>query len=392
MTVGLVIVLLMMGVLLYAWVIYPLAMRARPRPPGPVPSGTDLPAVAVVLSAHNEESVIERRLENLAALDYPSDKLRVYVGVDGGTDATARMAGDWALTHAGVRVLVTAQNRGKAAMLKDLVELGAEPVLALTDANTLFDRDAVRRLVAVLDDPHVGGVCGRLVFRRACEAGTGETSYWDWETDLKQKESDLDSCLGANGAIYAVRRDLFWRDLPANTIIDDFVIGMKVREQGRRFVYEPAARASEDLPATVKDEWRRRVRIGAGAFQALALCRRCLSPGFGRFAWAFWSHKVLRWFTPHLLLLLSVVSFMLLCGGSGWTGGRFHAWPAALVTLMLGAGVAGRLCRESSSRLVRPFVLAHYFLVMQAALFVGFLRFCRGNLSGTWQRTERRGE
>ena len=105
-----------------------------------------------------------------------------------------------------------------------------------------------------------------------------------------------------------IRTGLFWAEIPDNTIIDDFVIGMKVREQGYRMVYAPTAVAREELPETLDDEWRRRIRIGAGDYQALVLCRKCLLPRYGKFAWMFWSHKVARWFTPHLLLLLTISS------------------------------------------------------------------------------------
>src|SRR6185503_6079299 len=110
---------------------------------------------------------------------------------------------------------------------------------------------------------------------------TDESVYWKFETWLKTRESELDSCLGANGAIYAIRARLFWASIPPNTIIDDFVIGMKVREQGYRMLYEPRAIALEELPPEVAHEWKRRVRIGAGDYQAIRLCRACLSPSFG---------------------------------------------------------------------------------------------------------------
>jgi cellulose synthase/poly-beta-1,6-N-acetylglucosamine synthase-like glycosyltransferase len=265
--------------------------------------------------------------------------------------------------------------------------------LVFTDANTVFRRDAVRVLVGRLADPGVGGVCGRLVLKPTAPGTIREAAYWEGENRLKALESDVDSCLGANGGIYAVRPELFWAALPENTIADDFVVGMKVREQGSRTVYEGSAVAWEDLPPTVGHEWGRRVRIGAGAFQALGLCRRCLLPRYGAFAWMFWSHKVLRWFTPHLLLVFGGLAVAALAG-RGAAGSPLvrtvSLIPAALVLLAAATAGLGALLGSARNRAARPFQMAAYFAAMQAALFAGFLRFCRGNLSGAWERTERR--
>ena len=407
--------IVVMGALVYAWIIYPalvllLGRRTKGREQWAVGRGLgeDLPGVAILLSAHNEESVILKRLENLAALDYPADHIQVFVGVDGGTDRTAGIALEWAQSNPNVHVIVSPKNHGKTAMLKKLVEsreLRVESpkskvqsrkskvesresevsLLVFTDANTFFAPDALRHLVSSFGDPEIGGACGRLIFLDDAGTETRENLYWRVETLLKMAESRLDSCLGANGAIYAIRSELFWSEIPDSTIIDDFVIGMKVREQGFRMVYEPQAMAYEQTPALISDEWRRRVRIGAGAFQALAHCRVCLSPRYGQFALFFWSHKILRWFTPHLMILLVVVATAILVFGTG------SVVMVAAGILAAGAGfvllaVMGRLIGPSSR--LKAF---EYFLSMQAALFAGFLRYCRGGLKGSWERTERGG-
>jgi cellulose synthase/poly-beta-1,6-N-acetylglucosamine synthase-like glycosyltransferase len=355
--------------------------------------------------------VIRQRLENLEALHYPADRIRIFVGVDGGEDRTAEITQAWAQTHPRGHVFVSEKNHGKTAMLKRLVDAGSgrreagsgreeedadsasasrlplapcrSPLLVFTDANTMFGRDAVKWLVAPFVDPMIGGVCGRLIFQDDDGAETRENLYWRAETFLKTAESRLDSCLGANGAIYAIRRELFWADIPGNTIIDDFVIGMKVRERGFRMLYESRATAVEQTPARIADEWRRRVRIGAGAFQALTLCRACLSPRYGRFALFFWSHKVLRWVTPHLLLLLAAATILGLLYGSG--SGVF----SAAVVLAAGAAFAGLAVLGRLMGPLSRLKAFDYFLSMQVALFMGFVRYCRGGMKGTWKRTER---
>jgi cellulose synthase/poly-beta-1,6-N-acetylglucosamine synthase-like glycosyltransferase len=400
------IVLLACGSLVvYTWIFYPafvcgLYQRHVSRQPRRAPCRDPeaaLPSVTILFSAHNEEKVIGERLENLLSLSYPRDRTTIFVGVDGCDDQTERIVREFAGAHGNIRVFVATRRRGKIGMLKDMVEQAAGEILVFTDANTMFAPEAVRIMTAHFADPCVGGVCGRLVLKSVAGGQTAESNYWTWESLLKERESRMASCLGANGAIYAIRRQLFWRDIPPNTIIDDFVVGLKVCEQGYRLVYEPEAIALEDLPATLEDEWHRRVRIGAGDFQALWLCRRCLLPRQGKLAFFLLSHKVLRWFTPHLLLVALGTSLYLV-GRELW--GAAAPRPAAfggllgvlgLVVAVAFAGLAliGRALRRSDSRLGASLHFFDYFMTMQAALFCGFLRFCRGNLSGVWRRTRR---
>ena len=273
-------------------------------------------------------------------------------------------------------------------------EAGPE-IFVFTDANTVFRPDALEKLLAHFADPAVGGVCGRLVLMS--KGASSEGTYWNWESGLKEKESLVDSCLGANGAIYAIRSGLFWSDMPDNTVIDDFVAGMKVRERGYKMVFEPEAFAEEEMPAHAY-EWKRRVRIGAGDYQALTLCRKCLSPKYGRFAWMFWSHKVLRWFTPHMLLVILAIALWHVCKPRPpwfervqWLMVRQaldYTIVAAAGILLLCAAV-GRLGGRSARKRLRLCALSDHFVTMQAALFTGFLSYCRGGLPGYWTRTPR---
>jgi cellulose synthase/poly-beta-1,6-N-acetylglucosamine synthase-like glycosyltransferase len=344
-----------------------------------------LPAVAILLSAHNEEKHIGARIKNLLELEYPENKITVRIGVDGSSDRTADIARQWASKHLDIRIYEVPERRGKIATLKDLISGSKEDILILTDANTVFKTDALQKLVSHFVDPCIACVCGRLQL-----LGEGEEKvYWRMETHLKMMESSLDSCLGANGAIYAIRRDLFWKDIPDNTIVDDFVIAMKVREQGLRVVYEHEAVGQEYLPS-LTDEWGRRKRIGAGDYQALSLCKKSLLPKYGKFAWMFWSHKVLRWFTPHIFLLLFIFSFTSLYI-SLLRESLCFLTPALLSAILLCA-LTGRFLRNTQSAkktFLSPLRLCDHFFTMQTALFLGFFRFCRGNLRGYWERTSR---
>ncbi|MBM4028638.1 MAG: glycosyltransferase family 2 protein [Planctomycetes bacterium] len=383
------------ALLAYAWVAYPVILRllagAARSKVDPQP-GPRLKA-AVIVSAYNEEAHIRERIRNLRDVDWPSDSLTVWIGVDGASDRTGTEAEAEAGGDARVRVRQFEKNRGKVAVLKDLVrECAASEspdILVFTDANTVFERGALKRLLAPFADCSVGGVCGRLSLVRGGLAETHEGTYWDWEARLKDLESRLDSCLGANGAIYAMRAGLFWRDIPDNTIVDDFVLGMKVRETGARMVFEPDAVAYEEMPATVGDEWTRRVRIGAGDYQALWLCRRALLPRYGVFAWMFMSHKFLRWFTPHLMLLATASAAVHALKGADGSGLAVAVlWLSGMAVLALLAAVS-RLTVRLGLRLPGLLERAAYFFTIQAALAAGFLRFCGGDLRGSWRRTSR---
>jgi len=390
-------------VLVYTWAGYPLILifvtyRRLPNETSRENNesvGTELsPTVTVLVAAYNEEKHIGARIRNLIELDYPENKVTVRIGVDGSSDRTTDIARQWASKYAGIHVYEIAERRGKIAMLKDLVAQSDENILVFTDANTEFKPNALYRLVYHFRDSSIGGVCGRIV-----QCGEGEfNTYWRMESHLKIMESTLDSCLGAAGAIYAIRRELFWDDVPDNTIVDDFVIGMKVREQGYRLIYEPRAIAQEELPP-VTHEWVRRKRIGAGDYQALNFCKACLLPKYGKFAWMFWSHKVLRWFTPHILLILFAFSLCSLfialtqeTSPSYLLIFLFFLMPG-LLSAMLFCNLIGRFLRNSrftDKALLSPLLLCEQFFTMEVGQFIGFLRFCRGNLKGHWARTPRK--
>ncbi len=391
-------VVILIVVLIYIWVGYPVIVQLVAgvnKNNGEMSELGQQRSVAIILAAYNEESCLGERLENLLALEYPAELIMIYVGLDGCDDGSAEIVNDVAENIKRVRVHDFSERRGKVAVLKDLVkhaaeDMGNDGVLVFTDANSMFRADALNRMLFYFDDSEIGGVCGRLVFLEEDsknvkkESATAESSYWGWETKLKMAESSIDSCLGANGAIYAMRAELFWRELPDNSLIDDFVIGMKIRAQGKRVIYEPLAVAEELLPAE-SAEWGRRVRIGAGGYQALGLCGECLLPKYGKFAWMFWSHKVLRWFTPHILLILFGVMLYLIYT---MMNGRVWILPLCVCgVLVFSFGLYS--LQNSKLRIAKPLLLLSRFFVMQAALFVGFLRYCRGGLQGYWVRTPR---
>lgn len=381
--------LLILLVLATAWVGYPLWLRRQARYVDHYPPVSHLLSADILIAAHNEERCIRERIANLREQTAPGIR-RIWIGDDVSSDGTGAILKELAQRDSVLRFIPGLTRQGKAGVLKRLVEeIAKDPtppaLLIFTDANTRFAANALNELRVPFQDPQVGGVCGRLVFEGSASAGR-ELDYWARENEWKAAESRADSCLGANGAIYAIRRELFWAGFPSDTVIDDFVIGMKVREQGRRMVYWGQAVAWEETPPGWVQEFRRRIRIGSGAFQALGLCRRCLSPHYGRFAIMFALHKVARWVTPLLLLALvglAVVQFVL--WGVGWVNGLVLGGTG--IGFILAA--IGGWARARGIHRLTSIQAWTYFCLVQAAFLCGFFRFIKGGLSGSWERTER---
>jgi len=337
------------------------------------------PSVAVIISAYNEQVHLQQRIDNLLALDYPPSLLRCYIGSDGSSDNTAAILS--ACQDARIKACVFEQNRGKASVLNDLVARAGESILVFSDANTFFHADALKRLVKHFDDPGVGGVSGEL--RLKGSGGDNQDSlYWRVEQFLKFFEARIGGLLGANGAIYAIRRPL-WRALPADTICDDFCVAMNVSAAGHRLVYEPTAWAEEDTPSAIAEEYNRRVRIGIGNFQALVRQPEYLTGTSWGTAFAYLSHKVLRWVAPHLLLMALLASFTLGLHSAGWL---------TFAVLQLGAYVASALLYRHTQRggampsLLR---IAAFLYALNWAFLVASWRFAKGDYRGSWRRTER---
>ena len=339
----------------------------------------ELPAVAVVISAFNEERHIQQRIDNLLALDYPPHLLRAYIGSDGSGDATGAILS--ACADPRIATFVFEQNRGKANVLNDLVGRVKEPIVAFSDANTFFDRGALRKLVAHFADARVGGVSGEL--RLLGGSGDNQDSlYWRLEQFLKFFEARIGGLLGANGAIYAIRRSL-WQPLAPDTICDDFCVAMNVAAARHRLVYEPAAWAEEETPHDIGDEYGRRVRIGIGNFQALVRHPEYLWRSSRGTAFAYVSHKVLRWVAPHLLIVGLLASFALAVQSTGWL-----VFAALQLAGYLAAAALYRLSKGGHS-LPSLLRIPAFLFALNWAFLVASKRYLGGQYSGSWRRTSR---
>ncbi len=366
----------------YCYLGYPMLIRLLAgwfgREAGP-PAGNDLPTVTILIAAHDEEAVIGARIRDALATDYPASLLDVVVASDGSTDGTASIVRGFGTDR--VRLLEFTARRGKAAVLNDAIPASRGDVVLLSDANTQIEPTAARRLARWFADPAVGVVCGRLILTDPTSGKNVDGLYWKYETFLKRCEGRLGALLGSNGAIYAVRKDRFV-PIPVGTIVDDFIIPLLVKlGSGSAIVYDGDAVAREETPPGLNDEFRRRVRIGAGGFQSLGLLWRLLDPRRGWIALAFFSHKLLRWTCPFFLLGMLGSSMVL-------SDGPFYRWCliAQLAFYLLASIVA---LAPPGVRFPKILRLPALFTGMNLALLVGFGRWASGTQRGTWQRTAR---
>ncbi len=335
----------------------------------------DPPGVSLIIAAYNEERHLPDKLENLRNLDYPKDAIEIIFLSDGSTDRTNEILRG--AEGGNLRVIYLAERGGKATAVNEGVKAARHKLLVLSDAATLFAPDAVKKLVRHFTDPRVGVVCGALQFEASAESRQTEGLYWRYECMLRLMESKLGVTLNASGAIYAIRRECF-SPIPPGTLVEDLVVPLGARERGFRVGYDPEAKAVDFAPATVAGEFTRRVRIATGSFRAL---RQILGARLDPLtAFAFISHKLLRWFLPFLL------------GGMLVTSGALVASP--LYRILFGAqvafyvlGAAGFLFRRPLQG-VRFVLVPYYLLAMHLAFLVGLFRFLTRPDSAGWRRVQ----
>ena len=372
------------AVLFYTYIGYGLLavalVRLRGERPAPEPFSEDgWPAVTVVVAAFNEAAWIADKVHNTRRLDYPGD-VRLLVVADGSRDGTEQIARD-----AGAEVLFDPVRRGKVAAMNRAMEHVTTPIVAFTDANAMLTPGALHHLVAPFADPVVGAVAGEKRVATS-DAGTGgEGLYWKYESGLRRLDSRLHSVVGAAGELFALRTDLV-EPLEEDTLLDDFVLSLRVAERGFRVAYAPEAVAEEGPSASMEDEWTRKVRICAGGWQALVRLRGLLNPfRHGVLTLQYVSHRALRWTLAPLLLPLAFVLNAVLAWGlhNPVYSMLLAAQIVFYVVALLGWGL------RDVDVPVRGFRLPLYVVFMHAAVYPGVVRFLTGRQSVNWTRAAR---
>jgi biofilm PGA synthesis N-glycosyltransferase PgaC len=375
-------------IVIYTYLGYALVLlfltAFKPKPVSPkVPDDPELPHVALVIAAYNEGKIIREKIRNTLGLHYPADKLHVIFVTDGSSDETPEIIRNYpqfTLLHQPVR-------NGKIHAVNRAMKEIESPVTVFCDANSFLNPQALRYLVRHYQDANTGGVAGeKRIFQSETNnaSASGEGIYWKYESFLKAKDAELHTVVGAAGELFSIRTELF-EPPPDDMIIEDFFLSMKIAGKGYRFAYEPEAYAMEAASVSVSEEWKRKVRISAGAFQAMSRLADLLNPfGHGILTFQYFSHRVLRWTLAPVFLPLIFVCNVILLG----TNQAFYQLAFAFQLIFYLAALAGFALRDRRIS-IRGFFVPYYFVVMNAAVYAGFFRHILGKQKVTWDQAER---
>ena len=361
-----------LGALAWTHIGYPAAIaalaRLRPRPPGRAPI---LPVVTLIVPAHNEEDVIERKLENVLQLDYPADQLEVVVASDDSVDATHDIVAGF--EPRGVR-LIRCERGGKVAAQDRAVRESAGEIVAFGDANVEWDSDALRELVAPFADPAVGMACGQVRLVNPSGGTNQEGVYWRYEMWLRARESLVHSMTGSYGAIYAVRREAYREVDPR--FGHDLSFPYLMVQNGYRAVYEPRARATENMTTDIEDEFQRKVRMFEHAW--LMLFRgRMFRLRVGPVYWVeLVSHRLLRYWSGPLHVVLLASSALLASTGT--------VYAVALGVQLAGLALVG-ISILARGR-IRALRILHYYMLVTLATVIALGGYLRRGVPATWDK------
>ena len=362
------------GLIVFAHLGYPLLLRglvaAFGEDEGVPPLDGEPPMVSLIVAAYDEAEVIERKVANARALDYPANRLEVIVASDGSSDRTAELA-----RSAGADLVLELPRGGKVAALNEAARRAGGAILAFSDANSFWRRDALRRLIVRFSDERVGYACGQVRFLGG-EGGNQEGLYWRYEMAVRRMESRLAGITAGNGGIYAVRREAYIELDPSRG--QDIGFPFELTKRGWRAVYEPAAVAEETMAPTVEGEFRRKRRMMWGLWDVMLKWGMLDPRGYGpAYALEIYSHRLLRYLTPWLHLIAFGANLALLSEG-----------PVYLVTIglqlaLLAAALLGRYLS------VLPFRIAYYYVTVTASIAVGLWdRLRAGAVPIGWEKVE----
>ncbi|MCU0378754.1 MAG: glycosyltransferase [Bacteroidales bacterium] len=339
--------------------------------------------VSVLIPVYNEEKVISEKLTSLMLSDYPDEFLEIIVGSDASDDSTDDIVRSFDAGGKRIRLHRSDTRRGKAAMLNDLAAIAGGDILIITDANVIFSSDTVRLLAEGISAPGIG-LCDASVTPEASSAhgvAPQENFYSRYESALKNAESVVwGTMTGPYGGCYAIRHDLF-PFIPDNTLVDDLFVGLTVVRKNYAVVNIPSASVTEDTQSDLAGQYKRRVRIAAGSYQNLFRFGPFPSPSI-KISFSFFSHKVLRWFSPFLLLLVFMTTVILSASSVFY----FCLLALQLIFILLSA-LDLALNLQGRSMLYLRYVTQ--FLMMNAALTEGFLKVLTGIKNGIWEPTKR---
>lgn len=372
-----------MLIILSSFLVYPIILKLLTALFGKVRFSDEYKTtVSVLISAYNEEKVIRQRVENLATQNYDFSKVEVLIGSDNSSDKTDEILEELSQKYSWLKTFPYEQRSGKAGVLNKLINEAKNEIIIFTDANTDFDINVFSNLVKYFDDENIGGVCGKLILKSENSDENEESRYWSYETIIKKSEGDLGISIAANGGIFAIRKELYTEIPTDKAVTDDLFISLKVLSQGFKFAYSHDAIAYENTANSISEEMDRKIRFSATNFQTLLACKELLFNKNILLSYAFWSHKVIRWFLPLFMILIFISNYFLIPSSE-----IFRLFFFLQIFFYL-AAFAGFILAETRTRLL-IFTLPYYFYLSNYALVKGFVKFLKGQNSVIWESTKR---
>ena len=345
------------------------------------------PDVTLFIAAYNEKDFVAEKVKNSRELDYPSEKLHMVWVTDGSDDGTP----DLLKTYEGVEVHHLPQRSGKIGAMNRGMKLVRTPIVVFCDANTMLGKESIRRIVNLFSDPKVGCVSGeKRIFGKDKDsaAGAGEGLYWKYESALKKWDAELYSVVGAAGELFAIRTELY-QEVEKDTLLDDFIISLRVAQKGYTIQYDPEAYAIETASANVKEELKRKIRISAGGIQSVIRLSSLLNIfRYGTLSFQYISHRVLRWTLAPLSLLFLIPTGILLAINEGILDFGFYSMLFWLQLVFYISALLGWYLENRSIKIKILFV-PYYFFIMNLSVFLGFKRYLKGSQSVNWERAQR---
>ncbi len=382
------------GLIVYAYAGYPLALfflsRFRLIPEWNI---NEQPSVSLVIAAYNEEQAIAQKLDNSLGLDYPRDRLQILVAVDGGQDQTLEIVKQYA--DKGIECNFKPGRNGKMAAINRIMQKTRGEIILFSDANNLFSTQAIKQLIKPFSDASVGAVTGsKNIIQGDGLLGESESLYWRYESYIKQLETRLGCCTAVAGEILAVRKSLF-QSPPDQVINDDFYLATDLIKRGYRVIYQPQAKSFERISATAADEIKRRARIIAGRYQALANASRLIPFNRPIIAWQLISHKFLRPLVPFAMILAllanayAVIIPPVVSNATWFNLGYPYNWLLlSLQGLFYGAAWLGNQ-RKQKGWFGKVLYLPTFLVNSNWAALIGFYRYLTGKQTALWERVQR---
>jgi len=373
-------------VIINSFIIYPAVVYLIGRKkPFNTKSKNFQPTISVLIAAYNEEKVISERIKNIASQNYDLSKVEVFVGSDASSDSTNEILSALKNEYPWLRVYLSEKRLGKAGIINNLIKDVKGEILVFTDANTEFHEDALKNIIVDFADDDVGGVCGKLILIDSNKARTDsveEVKYWKYETIIKRAEGTCGISLSANGGFFAIRKKLYCIIPTEKAVTDDLYISLSVVSQGCKFTYREDAIAYENTGKNLRAEYKRKVRFSATNFQTLVFFKSLLLNKNAFLSYAFFSHKVTRWFLPILLLLVFVLSLFL-------SYSDLIILDFFLIQLFFYFfALIGFMLTFIKVR-IQIFSLPYFFVISNLAVVEGLIKFLNRRHSVIWQSTER---